>query len=152
MRSRIHHHSDWNCNTDDAPNRNLICPLATTVSMAIPSMDMLLNLRSILFFLFSYDWMSFLVSILHLTENQKRNVVGTPFLVILSWVDELDFFFFFYLILIHFCFVWLPIVLQRCAIYGGIDWARPSKMNGIKSRKQPPFKSPTTTPSKRLVM
>lgn len=35
-------------------------------------------------FLFSYDWMSFLVSILHLTENQKRNVVGTPFLVILS--------------------------------------------------------------------
>ena len=37
----------------------------------------------------------FLFSILHLTENQKRNVVGTPFLVILSWVDELFFFFFF---------------------------------------------------------
>lgn len=40
MRSQIHHHAnaDRNGKRGDAPNLNLICPQATTVSMAQPSM------------------------------------------------------------------------------------------------------------------
>lgn len=44
------------------------------------------------------------------------------------------------------------IVLQRCAIYGGIGLARPSKMSGIKSLKPPRSRSRTTTPSRLLDM
>lgn len=160
MRSQIHHHAnaDRNGKRGDAPNLNLICPQATTVSMAQPSMATIFYANDIsgccVCVCLCFDGLLARSPHLHflLDEIFQKALQHLFYLPRLSrwYVSSILVYFICFFVV---CFlVGHYIVLQRCAIYGGIGLARPSKMSGIKSLKPPRSRSRTTTPSRLLDM